>query len=234
MSARVRIPVIDDALGGLHWRGVVNDVRSRMSWRVAAVCIALIASKMLLEWLGTLDVLNLGVDEMPSEFWVSILLIETLLATTLVLGVLVADALVDRGASRVLVYAVTIVAATALAAWLQWIFRSMLDLRVMSSMPGVPHDVSVTQPLLVFLEAGVSNALLMFVYVNRRTTLRALSRMYDAQLARAQTQRQTFESKLQAMQARVDLLRFFCSTRWHKSRSFTKAIRRWAAPSSTI
>jgi sensor histidine kinase YesM len=42
------------------------------------------------------------------------------------------------------------------------------------------------------------------IYVNRRTARLAARRLYNAELARATSRRRTLESRLQAMQARVE------------------------------
>jgi LytS/YehU family sensor histidine kinase len=64
--------------------------------------------------------------------------------------------------------------------------------------------VRITQPLKVFLDALMFGSLASFVYVNVSTSRQAAARMRSAEIARGETSRRTFESQLQAMQARVE------------------------------
>jgi LytS/YehU family sensor histidine kinase len=60
------------------------------------------------------------------------------------------------------------------------------------------------QPAVVFFEYLIWGFIIVFIYVNRRTALQASSRMNRAQVEQARARRRTLESRLQALQARVE------------------------------
>jgi sensor histidine kinase YesM len=115
------------------------------------------------------------------------------------LGVLIADEAVSRGARRWPTYLAAVFAACVLAAWTQWQLVAVLGWDL-----GMPAAIRPTQPLLIFFGAFLYGTLACCVYVNFETARRAAKRMHNAALGRAQSRRQTLESRLQAMQARVE------------------------------
>jgi LytS/YehU family sensor histidine kinase len=68
----------------------------------------------------------------------------------------------------------------------------------------LPQDMRAAQPLNRFFNWLLYSTLACFVYVNLRTARLAADRMRAAELARALSRRRTLESRLQAMQARVE------------------------------
>jgi LytS/YehU family sensor histidine kinase len=56
----------------------------------------------------------------------------------------------------------------------------------------------------MFFEYLIWASIIVFIYVNRRTALLATARMNAAQVRRAAAQRSTLESRLQALQARIE------------------------------
>jgi hypothetical protein len=117
-------------------------------------------------------------------------------------AVLIADEAVARGAQRWTSYALAIVAGAAIGAVAQW------HLRFAVGMPVVwvkgPGLLWLTQPAGFFFMFVMVGALAVGVYVNQRTALAAIRRMHAAEQARAAARRRTIESRLQAMQARVE------------------------------
>jgi LytS/YehU family sensor histidine kinase len=112
------------------------------------------------------------------------------------LAVLVADEAVSRGARRWTCYLGAVGAGCAFATWISWELHVMLDWFGMESR----H----TQPLRIFFSALLYSTLACFVYVNIHTARLAADRMRGAEVARARSRRRTLESRLQAMQARVE------------------------------
>ncbi len=53
-------------------------------------------------------------------------------------------------------------------------------------------------------ECLIWGSIIVWIYVNRRDALRAAARLNSAQVQRTETQRRTLESRLQALQARVE------------------------------
>jgi LytS/YehU family sensor histidine kinase len=117
---------------------------------------------------------------------------------------LVADQRVARGAKRLTAYAWAVAIGSAAAAFAQWEVHQWLNLRTRNELPGIPHEVVIMQPAAVFLEYLIWGSIIVFIYVNRRTALLAAARMNAAQVQRADAQRRTLESRLQALQARIE------------------------------
>ena len=142
------------------------------------------------------------VPEQPPTMWLSHLVVLTSLASALWLAVLIADDAVARGARRGRAYALAVVAGTASGALLQYLVRWPFGFETMAS-----HEeflVRMAQPIYVFCDGVLFAGLLTFLHVNLVTARGAATRRHAAEMARAQTQRRTIESRLQAMQARVE------------------------------
>jgi hypothetical protein len=206
VSAAYRGPLVDDARPRARLVAVVREAARRVGATTVLAWIALIALSMAWDRLHFIGPIGdwPPAENFPDEFWWSVLVVEMTLATLLVAAVLVADVVVDRGGRAGVAYAVAIVAASAIGAWLQIEARRAFGLRLMVDMPGVPRDVAMALPLYVFFDSIVRTGMFVAVYANRRTTLHAQARMRAAELARAHARRRTFESRLQALQARVE------------------------------
>ena len=120
-----------------------------------------------------------------------------------------ADALVDRGVPRVPAYLGAVVVGAVVGTVLGWNIREGLGLHfggqghVMNPAHRYTHPVEMV--VFSFLVGGLAT----FVHVNRRTALAARRRQHEAERARALAQRQTLESQLQALQARVEPMFLF-------------------------
>lgn len=205
MSALPAIPLVVDRPWHARTGRVLAHAWARVDWRVLCACIGIIASSMVWNWLRWQHYMSTsGPDVVPPEVWWSILLVESLSATLLVAAILVADAAAEDGAPLVASYALAVIVGAAAAALLQPFARHLLHLRVSADMAGTPPDVAAMQPWYVFLDLGLRASVLVVAYVSLRTEARARARRLAAELARARAQRRTFESRLQAMQARVE------------------------------
>ena len=139
----------------------------------------------------------------PPTHWQSTLIIESLFICSVMIAVLIADEAVARGARRWPTYLLALVAACAFAAWAEWELLTLLRMDNFWSRLEDPF-LRRSQPFSMFFTALVYSTIGCFVYVNFRTARLAADRMRAAELARAQARRHTLESRLQAMQARVE------------------------------
>ena len=137
------------------------------------------------------------------DFYKSELLIDSLAIVCLMVAVIVADEAVSRGVPRMRAYLCAVVLGCATAAWAQWELRVLLGWDAVAT---ADDDgwFELTQPPQVFFHLLLVSAVASFVYVNRRTARAAALRLRAAELGRAQSRRRTLESRLQAMQARVE------------------------------
>lgn len=122
--------------------------------------------------------------------------IDQLGAFALLLAVTVADHVTGREARRRVAYALAVVVAAAVAA------------AVDSTIEALVGDFAwlevVKATLYSFFEWLVLGGAATFIYTDRRRAQAALARMRAAEIERARTARRTLESRLQAMQARVE------------------------------
>jgi hypothetical protein len=185
------------------FEGLGRALRSavqRISWRVVGATLAIAVA--LEAWL--VFEIAVGPKLPAAEGYVSGAIINLLMAFSIMFTTLVADERVARGAKRLPAYAWAVVIGSAAAALAQWGVHEWLHLRTQIDIPGIPHEVSIMQPAKIFFEYLIWGSIIVFIYVNRRTALLAAARMNAAQVQRADAQRRTLESRLQALQARVE------------------------------
>lgn len=174
----------------------------RLSWRVVGSTFGIVVALNM--WLF-LDLAAESAPKLPTwEGYLSGTIINVFMAFCIMLTTLVADELVARGAKRFPTYAWAVVIGSAVAAFAQWEAHAWLHLHTKNDVAGIPHDVTIMQPAAVFFEYLIWGSIIVFIYVNRRTALRAAARMNAAQVQRADAQRRTLESRLQALQARIE------------------------------
>ncbi len=147
------------------------------------------------------------------EAHVSATIINLCMAFGIMLTTFVADELVAAGARRLPAYGCAVALGCLVGTLAQWQAHEWLrapaitnDVRLpgIYDLPGDHPDVAVTQPAVMFFEYLIWGSIVVFVYVNRRTALAAAARMNAAQIARAKAQKRTLESRLQALQARIE------------------------------
>ena len=203
MTDVYRGPIVDEASWQVRAGEIVRAAARRFDHKAVLAIAAIVAGTLVwdrIHFIGPTG--EWPFAGIPDDFWWSVLLVEISLATFLVTGVLLADASVDRGARPAIAYTLAVLIAMALGSWLQYHLRQWTGMRLWAD--AQPREVALAQPLLVFLEACLRNALVVAVYVNHRSTLQARERMHAAELARASAARRTYESRLQALQARVE------------------------------
>ncbi len=138
----------------------------------------------------------------PATFLKSGLLIEFLCVLLAMAAVLLADEWVSRGARRWPTYLLCLATGLALASWAQWVLRAGLGWQTMLS--NQAPAVYVTQPLSLFLQMYLWAGLTCAIYVKQRSARQAQARLHAAAVARVAAARRTLESRLQALQARVE------------------------------
>ncbi|HEX4522925.1 MAG TPA: histidine kinase [Casimicrobiaceae bacterium] len=139
-----------------------------------------------------------------AEAYVSGAVVNLLMAFCIMFTTLVADEHVARGAKRLPAYACAVAIGSAAAAFAQGQVHQWLHLRSWGDVSDIPAEVAATQPVSMFFEYLIWGSIIVFIYVNYRTALLATARMNAAQVRRADVQRRTLESQLQALQARVE------------------------------
>jgi hypothetical protein len=182
-------------------RGALQSAVRHVSWRVVGATLAIAVA--LDVWM-IFDVIYASPLKLPvAERYVSGSIVNLFMAFSIMFTTLVADELVARGTKRLATYAWAVVIGSAAAALAQWEVHQWLHLHP-SDLFGVPHEVAIMQPAFMFFEYLIWGSIIVFIYVNRRTALLATARMNAAQVQRADAQRRTLESRLQALQARVE------------------------------
>jgi hypothetical protein len=211
MSARALeagvLPAPGDALGVLRLAG------GRITWRVVLATAAIAAAlevytiyefSVHAQMFPTNGVTPGGGGVAALRVYLSDAIINVIMAFAIMFATFVADELVERGAKRRVSYPCAVVAGSAVAALLQRQLHLWLHLPSRYDGGGVPHDVSMMEPAVVFFEYLIWGSIIVFIYVNRRTALQASARMNLAQVEQARARRRTLEARLQALQARVE------------------------------
>jgi len=129
-------------------------------------------------------------------------IITFLMTCCIMIATLMADEAVSRGTKRLQAYGWAVLIGSAIAALAQAQVHDWLHWPTYTGRSGdwLAHLAQITSVFLDYLFWG---ALVVVVYVNRRTALMSSARMNVAQLERAQAQRRIVESKLQTLRAQV-------------------------------
>ncbi len=172
-----------------------------ITWRVAATTFAI---SLALDAWALCEIASDSTPQIPvAEAFLSLMVVNLVMAFCIMFATLVADEMVARGAKRLPAYACAVVAGCAAAALAQWQIHQWLHLRERFEVPdttGVPPLLS----LYIFFEYLIWGGTIVSIYVNRRTALLAAARMKVAQAERVHARRRTLQSRLQALQARVE------------------------------
>ena len=202
MNSPVTLAMATKASAAAGLRDGLRGAVEHVTWRVVGATLAIAVA---LEAWSVMDVVFVSGPKLSAaEAYLSAAIINLLMAFSIMFTTLVADELVARGAKRLPVYAWAVVIGSAVATLVQWEVHQWLQLRTFNDVPGIPHEVAVMRPAFVFLEYLIWGSIIVFIYVNRRSALLATARMNAAQIQRADAQRRTLESRLQALQARVE------------------------------
>lgn len=203
-----RFAVVDmpDAQGGLV--DFLRGVRARLRHPTLVLTLLLLVGAQLAFRLAHLGQTTLGENRLifPDSAWKAVLLMQAVFVASLVLGAIVADEAVARGANRWPTYLGALLIGSAFAAWAQYALNRGLGwVEVQIVLPnGGPAMPPSFRPAQLFFGSLLYGTCGYFVYVNHRTARHAADRMRAAELQRAKSRRRTLESRLQAMQARVE------------------------------
>ena len=199
-APRFRI-VADDAAATPGWSAFVRGVARRLTWQAAVVSALVLLLLNEVRDIGAQFNAQPGAPA-PDTYWISSIVILGCQWLFTLLAVLAADEAVERAAPRARTYVAAVTLSSLVAAVAQYLIRLPFDLRTYVSSEG--FLVRITQPAVVFTDQVILCGLATFVYVNLRTARHAAARRQAAEIARLEAGRRTLESRLQAMQARVE------------------------------
>jgi hypothetical protein len=123
----------------------------------------------------------------------------------LLIATLFANEAVNRGTRPLIVYPVSLLCAAILTGFLQWHLRAPfhLSLRVDDLDPRAWHK-KYQHMVLITLDTILFGSCVMLVYVSRLRELACVQLARDAELLRAQTERELNRSRFAAIQMRLD------------------------------
>ena len=189
--------MIATAASGLPTRGFAAAALARITPRFALVAAAIGFVLWLVCSTNWTESYALSV-----RHWLSWLVTSGILTACFAIGVVASDEAVDRGASRFATYATAVVIASAAGSILQYFALRATGLPIWGE-----HrrwEIAYTEPAYIFLQGLNFGGLAVFVYASLRESIEAARRRNASGLAHAQARRQSIESQLQAMQARVE------------------------------
>jgi len=181
----------DSAVAG--FRDALWGAVRHVSWRAVATALAF---AIALDAWTVMDVVFGGASETPAEVaqnYMSATITNLVMALSVMFTTLVADEQVARGARRLPAYAWAVVIGSAIGALAESQVHQWLQVRAHYALPAG-----------AFFEYLIWGGIIVFIYANRRSASLAAARMSAAQVHRADAQRSTLESRLQALQARVE------------------------------
>lgn len=154
--------------------------------------------------LSSMAEVRIGDTAVPSAlFDLSHLVVHLSMAPCLAFATLWADDAIERGARPFWAYSWSVAGGTAVGSLLQFTLHRGFGLADALS-GATPWPVLWSQPLRVFLLYLLWSAALTFAYASLRADWLAGARLKNALLDRERLQQRTLESRLQALQARVE------------------------------
>jgi len=138
------------------------------------------------------------------------LIIAPSFALSIFAAALVAERATARGVHYALAWSVAVAAGCVIATCMQWlILDKVFDWNVFASgellMQGAPRATwTRQQPMWALLTWSIPAILSALLYAHWRRAVQVRSRLYAAELGRAETERRVLEAQLQATQARVE------------------------------
>ncbi len=200
-------------VSGWRLRLAVPRAVGRLRWRTLGVTLAI---AIVFEGWVLVEMADIYPSMNARESYLSGTLVTFAMAFSIMLCTVIADEMVALGSGQVPAYMSAVIAGSAIGTIVQWQVHKWLHvLPVPIDAPsGNPlydfsgnmarPDVVVTQPAAMFFEFLIWGSIVVFIYVKRRNALLADKRMHAAHAQRADAQRRTLESRLQALQARVE------------------------------
>ncbi|MGC1457804.1 MAG: histidine kinase [Steroidobacteraceae bacterium] len=173
----------------------LREARRRFTWRVAGV--ALLIGLVFEVW----SLFDAWRGESPYQGYVSGVIVNLLMAFSLTGVALAADELVTRGSRRLPTYACAVVAGSALGAAVYWMIHSWIPAPQSWREPVLPP---ATITLRLFFEYLIWGAIGASIYARQRAALHAADRLNAARVHAARSRRGALQSRLLALQARVE------------------------------
>lgn len=183
-----------------RWRDAVVRALARITWHVV---VATFAIALALDAWSLYDAAHGGEPTPPAAIFATAMIVNVLIAFSMMLTTFIADEFVVMGAPPLRVYACGILTGSALGALGQWLVHASLR-RIHASIPGLQADAAGHYAIFVFFEYLIWGSIIVWLYVNGRGEMRARDRMNASRLQRAQKQRRALEAQLQALQAQVE------------------------------
>jgi len=184
-----------------RWRGALARACARITRHVA---LATFAIALALHAWSLFDAAHSSEPAPPlAAIFASSMIVNVLIAFSMMFTTFVADEYVAIGAPPLPVYASGILIGSALGTLGQWLVHEALR-RSFTSVPGVQTDAAGVHAVFVFSEYLIWGTIGVWIYVNRRGEMRAKARMDASRLQRVQIQRRALEAQLQALQARIE------------------------------
>ncbi len=122
----------------------------------------------------------------------------------LIFALRVADSAVNAGARALRSYGLAVFLVAVFLPLLHWLIRQTFGLESVDDNAHTPALRRLTEVFFDVADFLVFGGLLAVIYVDSRTSLRNLKLMREAELDRARVEKHLRESRLQALQARVD------------------------------
>lgn len=194
-----RLAVLSSSVPRAHPRGALERALGRVTPQVVVATFAIAFA--LEAW--TLYEAAYGSGPAPAQVYLSSIIVNVLIAFSMMFTTFAADELVSVGAPQLPVYASGILAGSALGSLGQWLVHEALR-RTSSAIPGLRTDAIGVQSVTVFFEYLIWGSIGVWIYVNRRRELRAKARMNASRVQRAQMQRRSLEAQLQTLQTQVE------------------------------
>ena len=203
---------------GLRFRWSVPRALARLTWR--ALGVVLVIAVAFEGWV-LVEMADIYPSMSRTQSYLSGTIVTFAMAFSIMLCTLIADEMVALGSGQIPAYAVAVIAGSAIGTIVQWqAHRWLLVVPVVIDAPSSNPlydfsgnmsrpDILATQPAAMFFEFLIWGSIVVFIYVKRRNALLADKRMDAARAQRAGAQRRTLESRLQALQARVEPLFLF-------------------------
>jgi hypothetical protein len=140
----------------------------------------------------------------PPSFKWSRIVIEQTMALSILLGVLVADEAVRRGAKRFRAYAIAIVAASVFASTAQFEVRAWLGIYTVGDRPDAAPASRRMQMLYVGCDTLTYGVLFILAWLELERRAALLRRVRLAELERARKRQRGAETRLAALRTDVD------------------------------
>src|SRR5947207_2151441 len=197
----------------LRLRSAVARACARLTWQVLGATLAV---AIVFELWVFVEISDLYPSMSAVQSYLSATIVAFAMTFSIMCCTRVADEMVVLGSPQLSAYAMAVIGGSAIGTIVQWQLHKWL--RVIPVVIDAPStnplydfsanmsrpDIVVTQPAAMFFEFLIWGSIVVFIYVKRRNALLADHRMHAARAQRAEAQRRTLESRLQALQARVE------------------------------